>query len=64
MLVDESPISLPKALKNAAEIKGMKKANVSRFTSVSNQFKYIMIRSSKHLITLSDSPKCAEKELW
>ncbi|XP_068699462.1 xaa-Pro aminopeptidase 1-like isoform X1 [Montipora foliosa] len=41
MLVNESPISLPKALKNAAEIKGMKKANLKDSVAMCEFFAWI-----------------------
>ena len=31
MLIDESPVALPKAIKNPTEIRGMKNANVGTF---------------------------------
>lgn len=31
MLIDESPIDLPKAIKNPTEVRGMKSANVSEY---------------------------------
>ena len=31
MLIDESPVDLPKAIKNPTEVRGMKSANVSKY---------------------------------
>ncbi|XP_015751878.1 PREDICTED: xaa-Pro aminopeptidase 1-like [Acropora digitifera] len=41
LFVDESPVSLPKALKNQAEIEGMKKANLKDSVAMSEFFSWV-----------------------
>ncbi|XP_029212654.2 xaa-Pro aminopeptidase 1-like isoform X1 [Acropora millepora] len=54
LFVDESPVSLPKALKNQAEIEGMKKANLKDSVAMSEFFSWVEKETSRNSSRLTE----------